>query len=157
MSHSAVEQTVQKPAADVPPAFAEGLSTAARLLGSEIFEAERTVKDAHRASYAQAARFRHGAGADFIDEREVCAEALGKDNRLGLAEVKPCLADDAPDAPAVSNADFDERTGGLESAAEMARPILTSSFLRKLAYLKCPLARTNAASSEVETSCGAVF
>ena len=79
------EQTVQKPATDVPPAFAEGFGTAARLLGGKVFEAERTVKDAHRASYAQAARFRHGASADFIDEREVCAEVFGKDNRLGLA------------------------------------------------------------------------
>ena len=79
------EQTVQKTAADVPPTRAEGFGTAARFLGGKVFEAERPVKDAHRASYAQAARFRHGAGADFIDEREVCAEALGKDNRLGLA------------------------------------------------------------------------
>ena len=79
------EQAVKKPAADVPPTRAEGFGTAARFLGGKVFEAERTVKDAHRASYAQAALFRHGAGADFIDEREVCAEALGKDNRLGLA------------------------------------------------------------------------
>lgn len=126
MSHSAVEQTVQKPAADVPPAFAEGFGTAVRLLGGKVFEAERTVKDAHRASYAQAALFRHGAGADFIDEREVCAEALGKDNRLGLAEVKPGLRDDASDALLACDGDGKERTG-----ADLLRLFRKAGVLRQ--------------------------